>query len=167
MSTVINIYENILKYNDEPITIIIGDSIIPWYSAVDVGKILDYKQNIRRAIVTHVDAEFKKTFKDLEKFVFVKPKNAQPQAVYINEFGLYQLLFKSHQPHAKEFLTWIFNEVNPIIRKLKPSDLFTAYENRMNELIKAINDNRIKNDILRAKIDNAKNIEYALKNNIH
>lgn len=38
-------------------------------------------------------------------------------AVFINESGLYQVIFQSRKPEAKEFRKWITSEVLPSIRK--------------------------------------------------
>ena len=39
------------------------------------------------------------------------------QMAYVSEAGLYELVFASKKPEAKEFKKWVFNEVLPTIRK--------------------------------------------------
>ena len=45
------------------------------------------------------------------------PKNSQPDEYYINEEGMYELVFSSHQPLAKKFRKHCCNVMFPHIRK--------------------------------------------------
>jgi anti-repressor protein len=44
--------------------------------------------------------------------------NIQDHAIFINEFGLYELIMKSRMDKAKEFQEWISSDVIPKIRKI-------------------------------------------------
>lgn len=117
-NTLIDIYNNILKYNNKIITVILDDSNIPWFSASDVANVLNYNhRDGKRAILTFVDAKYKKSFTELKKFLKFIPKNSQPAAIYINEFGLYEFLLESRKGPAKKFRRWVLEEVIPSIRK--------------------------------------------------
>lgn len=86
----------------------------PWFCATDVCKALGYT-NGRKAIADHVD-EGDVTKRDT-------PTTNQfgseviIQMTYINESGLYALIFGSKLPSAKAFKKWITSEVLPSIRK--------------------------------------------------
>jgi prophage antirepressor-like protein len=67
---------------------------MPWFSAIKIAKLLEYV-NAKKAIKQHVDADYKKTFVELEKHVINKPKNTKPNTIYMNEAGLFQLSLKS------------------------------------------------------------------------
>ena len=100
--------------------IVIDDEI--WFVAVDICKILGYK-NSRDALSKHVEAEDKKSV-DLNS---VANRDGIRDAVFdgwiknevtiINESGLYSLIFGSQLPTAKKFTRWVTSEVLPSIRK--------------------------------------------------
>ena len=48
----------------------------------------------------------------------------QPCSIYINETGLYSLLFSSRTKKAKKFIRWIKKDVLPLIRQnnIYPTD---------------------------------------------
>lgn len=102
----------------------IGDEI--YFVGKDVAKILGYS-NTRKAIIDHVDDEDK---------IIINQKKLQQMAVeskghdslpfdfnsprglmFINESGLYSLIFGSQLPNAKKFTRWVTSEVLPSIRK--------------------------------------------------
>jgi prophage antirepressor-like protein len=47
---------------------------------------------------------------------FTTPGGVQ-ELVFINEAGLYRLIFRSNKPKAEEFANWVCSEVLPAIRK--------------------------------------------------
>jgi prophage antirepressor-like protein len=71
---------------------------VPWFSGMEVATLLQYV-NTQHAIsnnVSHnVDPEDKIFYKKLWQFLEDIPKNAQPLAIYINEFGLFSLMISS------------------------------------------------------------------------
>jgi prophage antirepressor-like protein len=86
---------------------------VQWFAAVDVCKILEIK-NPTRAL---------NDFPENERMTLANMKGHSGQRGgarflnFINEAGLYRLIFKSRKPEAEKFKTWIFNEVLPSIRK--------------------------------------------------
>lgn len=79
-----------------------------WFVAKDVCDALEIK-NARDA-VSGLD--------DDEKLTSVIPTAGQNRTVnFINESGLYALIFKSRKPSAQSFRKWITKEVIPSIRK--------------------------------------------------
>ena len=116
MNTLIDIQNNLLKYNSQEIIIILDDKYEPWFSGTSVANVLEYART-NRAIADHVDSSDKQQFINLKKFVKNIESNAQPKAVYINYSGLFSLILSSQMPKAKEFKHWVTSEVLPSIIK--------------------------------------------------
>lgn len=101
----------------------------PWLAGKDVAEALGYK-NSKDALAKHVDEEDKRLIlrsqiATLENYL---PKNVFPAdfvtaeipnrgLTFINESGVYALVFGSKLPQAKEFKRWVTSEVLPAIRK--------------------------------------------------
>lgn len=98
----------------------------PWFRGHDVATSLGYKDQ-QRTIYRHVRPKHKTTFEDLlqkgklNQLPLVQNQlplgNQQPHELYVNEPGLYSLIFRSKLPKAEEFTDWVFEEVLPAIRK--------------------------------------------------
>lgn len=96
----------------------------PWFVGRDVADVLGYS-NSNKAIQMHVDNEDKvlrsqlgrelgklfSSVKDIQK-AFGRQDNW-----FINESGLYSLIFSSNLPQAEYFREWVTSEVLPSIRK--------------------------------------------------
>lgn len=129
-NTLIDIYNNLLKYNDTEITVIMDDKYMPWFSAKNVAIALAYDQP-KLAIIKNVEEKDKTTFKNLKKFIKIIPANSQPHAIYINESGLYSLIINSKKPLAKKFKKWVFEDVLPSIRKFGSYTLEDKYKKQI------------------------------------
>ena len=116
---------NIIEFlfNDEQAirTALINDEA--WFMGADVAGALGYSDP-KAAIRDHVDFEDKRTvnlknlFKNQSSGVNHTPYyQGNPNAVFINESGLYALIFSSKLPQAKEFKRWVTSEVLPSLRK--------------------------------------------------
>ena len=81
----------------------------PWFAGKDVAEALQYT-NPLKAIRDHVDDEDKGVN---ESFT---PGGTQ-ETIFINESGLYSLIFSSQLAEAKKFKHWVTSEVLPSIRK--------------------------------------------------
>lgn len=89
----------------------------PWFCGKDVAKALGYN-NASDAIYKHVDDEDK-------MFIMLKRtdmqngdvKRGKTKTVFVNESGLYALIFGSKLESAKKFKHWITSDVIPSIRK--------------------------------------------------
>ena len=80
----------------------------PWFVAKDVCEILDISNN--RDAVSRLD--------DDEKATSVLPTQFGAKEMwFINESGLYSLIFQSRKPEARTFRKWVTSEVLPTIRK--------------------------------------------------
>ena len=68
----------------------------------------------------------------------------QPDSMYINETGLYSLLFSSRTAKAKKFIKWIKKEVLPDMRR---SNIYSTDE-EITKLLQKINVLETKNKLL-------------------
>lgn len=86
----------------------------PWFVAKDVCKGLQIKNS--RAAVSGLDNYERTTFTNSNiDEVDLKLPNRGLQ--FVNESGLYSLIFRSRKPKAKRFKRWVTSEVLPEIRK--------------------------------------------------
>ena len=95
-------------------TVVIDDE--PWFVGKDVSAALGY-ENPQKALRDHVDNEDKKMG---ERNVTPSIKDSlgrEQYPVFINESGVYSLVFGSKLESAKKFKRWITHDVIPAIRK--------------------------------------------------
>lgn len=88
-------------------TIVIDNE--PWFVGKDVADALGYSA-ARNAIAAHVDGEDKLTHQ-------ISASGQKRDVTFINESGIYSLVFGSKLPSAKEFKHWVTHDVLPTIRK--------------------------------------------------
>ena len=106
-----------LKYDEIKIYIAFEDNINePWFQANNICKILKYIRP-RNAISEHVNEKDRKPLDELVKDYKSLYKNVQGHTVFINETGLYSLIFSSRMEEAKKIREWITHDVLPQIRK--------------------------------------------------
>jgi prophage antirepressor-like protein len=98
--------EIVKTFQTKQVRIIIQDGK-EWFVAKDVADILDI-QNIRQNLAD---------FPDKEKGVYtIYTPGGEQKMQFINEPGIYRLIFKSRKPEAEAFKSWVFEEVLPSIR---------------------------------------------------
>lgn len=78
-----------------------------WAIGKDVTDALEYI-NSRDAIKVHVDKEDKNTVAIHDGI------KGNPNRVVISEFGIYDLIFNSKMPQAKQFKRWVFNVIKTL-----------------------------------------------------
>lgn len=101
----------------------------PWLSGKDVAEALGYK-NTKDAVLTHVDDEDKRIIqrseiatlenhipKDVLPVNFISADVPNRGLTFINESGLYALIFGSKLESAQKFKHWVTSEILPSIRK--------------------------------------------------
>ena len=96
----------------------------PYFVGKDVAEILGYK-NPNEAIQDHVDNEDKflrssmgsEMLKLFSSVKDIQTKFGRQDNWFINESGVYALVFSSKLPTAKKFKRWVTSEVLPSIRK--------------------------------------------------
>ena len=116
MNTIIDIYNEILFYNNTEINYIIDINNIFWFKFISISKILEYKST-KDVLRDHINKEHKIQLKNIKRLVKDKIKKTQPDTVYINENGLYTLLIKSRMKKALEFQLWLVNTALPKLRE--------------------------------------------------
>jgi len=86
----------------------------PWFAGYDVADALGYK-NQSDAIAKHVEEEDKQNV--LKSQIATLAEIPNRGLTFINESGLYALIFGSKLESAKRFKHWVTSEVLPAIRK--------------------------------------------------
>lgn len=87
----------------------------PWFVGKDVATILGYS-NPQKALRDHVEEEDKMGEQNVTPSI-LDSMGREQYPVWINESGLYNLIFGSKLPNAKQFKKWVTTEVLPSIRK--------------------------------------------------
>lgn len=81
-----------------------------WFCAKDLCKALGYKRT-QEAIRQHVDED------EVSKRHLIDKLGRKQQASYVNESGMYALIFGSKKENARAFRKWVTKEVLPSLRK--------------------------------------------------
>lgn len=113
MNSIIDIYNNLLIYNDSNINYIIDKDNTIWFRFLSIANILKYKSR-KDTLRDHVFNENKRKLKEIKTII---KNNDHPNTIYINESGLYTFLIKSRMKNAIPFQLWLVNEVLPNLRK--------------------------------------------------
>lgn len=93
--------------SNQPIRVEVIDNE-PWFCAKDACKAISISND--RDALSRLD--------DDERRVSVVPTPSGKQTMnFVNESGLYNLIFQSRKPEAKAFRKWVTSEVLPSIRK--------------------------------------------------
>jgi len=104
------------EYLQSKLTIIIDDKNKAWFKGVEVASILGYTDK-KQAVRKNVDIEDKMKLNELIGCLGDTLLNLHPQTFFINESGLYSLMFGSKLESAKKFKRWVTKEVLPSIRE--------------------------------------------------
>ena len=112
-----SIIEKVFHYEKNEITVIkCRDE--RWFRGKDIAKALDYEKTCN-AILKHVNDDDKSILEDLRRGPQIRApyKNEQGGSIFINESGLYSLIFGSKLESAKAFKRWVTKDVLQSIRK--------------------------------------------------
>ena len=112
-----SIIEKVFHYEENEISVIkCRDEI--WFRGKDIVKALGYVKT-SNAILKHVNDNDKSILEDLRRGAQIEApfKNEQGGSIFINESGLYSLIFGSGLELAKNFKRWVTKDVLPSIRK--------------------------------------------------
>jgi len=121
-SLIIQIYDNILKLNDNEVIVVFDKSKNIWFSLSQILKALEYNsfrdemKSIKNTVSDEEISTYIEVIKDT-KGNKLQIKNIQPHMKMISEGGLYLLLNKSHKPLAIELKNQLYTKVLPTIRK--------------------------------------------------
>lgn len=81
-----------------------------WFCAKDLCKSLGYT-NTKKALTDHVDND------EITKRYTIDTKGRRNTANFVNESGMYALIFGSKKENARAFRKWVTKEVLPSLRK--------------------------------------------------
>ena len=112
-----SIVEKVFHYEENEISVIkCRDDI--WFRGKDIAKALGYEKT-RNAISKHVDDDDKSILEDIRRGPQIGApfKNEQGGSIFINESGLYNLIFGSRLESARSFKRWVIKDVLPSIQK--------------------------------------------------
>ena len=158
-----SIIEKVFHFNENQIYIVkCNDDIL--FKGKDISNALGY-ENPGKAIRIHVDSDDKMP---IDELLMVSkgesdsdppskggPKSGPPSeinyqrsTIYVNESGLYTLIFTSKLKSAKVFMKWVTSKVLPSIRKMgsnvMPIDVGHKFNNALTFKIENENDLHIK-----------------------
>jgi prophage antirepressor-like protein len=127
--------ENYILFGQIKIHIIIDNTDKIWFNGKELTLALEYKDT-KDAINSHIDKNDRTQLKNINHSI---DTNQHPNSIYINESGLYKLMFSSKMKKAKNFTNWITNDVLPSIRKFGYYKIKKTYEKDKNDLLEKIN----------------------------
>ena len=132
---------------------VVADESGEWFVAKDVCDILEIANH--RNACSRLD--------DDEKGVrLTDTLGGKQEILYVNEYGLWQLVLGSRKPQAKEFKRWLTHEVIPAIRKNGgyidgqehlPAEEKAQLEAEVRELHAMVKDYQYQHKIMQEKID--------------
>ena len=158
-----SIVEKVFHFNENQINVVKCNDDI-WFKGKDIANALGY-ENPGKAIRIHVDSDDKMPIDELltvskggsdsdlpskggPKSGPTSEINYQRSTIYVNESGLYTLIFTSKLKSAKVFMKWVTSKVLPSIRKtgsyVMPIDVGHKFNNALTFKIENENDLHIK-----------------------
>lgn len=99
----------VLSFENNELTAIVENGEI-FFPASKLAKTLGFA-NPHQAVNSHVE------LCDLQKLEVIDTLGRKQKINYVNESGMYALIFGSTKPEAKRFKRWVTSEVLPSIRK--------------------------------------------------
>lgn len=161
----LDIFNKILKINDNEIIIIFDNDNNIWFSLRDIIKVLGYN-NVTNAITNiKISSEYKMEYSKIltpngqgvKKFI-------KPNRKFINEPGLYELLSISTKPLAKIFMDEYFTKIMPEIRKTGKFMLDNQNKKKLNKINNKLTlvENNNKN-----LLNNQRNLVYPIGNALY
>lgn len=80
MATLIDLYNGLLKYDNNDIVIVIDENNLIWFHGKQIAKILNYKNT--RDVIWNLDSSNKKSYSDI-KYYSQYMYNIQDHAIFI------------------------------------------------------------------------------------
>ncbi len=91
MNSIIDIYNNILIYNNNTIDYVLDNNCNIWFKFITISNLLNYKSR-KDALRDLISKDNKKRLKEIKILIKIKE---HPDTIYFNESGLYNLLIRS------------------------------------------------------------------------
>lgn len=121
----------------------------PWFIGKDIAEALGY-ENTKDALKKHVFQEDKRIFQRSQFATLEIPNRGM---TFVNESGLYSLIFGSKLDSAKQFKRWVTSEVLPSIRKT--GSYVTDQSNKVETMLEDMGCNM---KVVYAQINNMENM---------
>lgn len=140
MSIVKQVYQT--ATGEEELTIVVDEYNDFWFLGVVIAKILGYKSP-RNIINTKVESSYKKSLNDLMTNGRTENRyddSLHPHTIFLNEFGLYQLIMSSKLEAAKQFQHWVYGLIKSLRRGDCNNEVSILHEQNMqltNSLVEA------------------------------
>jgi prophage antirepressor-like protein len=118
MSVFIDVFNNLLKYNEQEVFIVVDKYNQMWFKLKDILKLLGYS-NLKKALYsTNINENNKMKYSDIKMYPSRGTLNGiHKYTIFIDEAGLYKLLSNSKKEMAEKFRDEIFINILPSIRK--------------------------------------------------
>lgn len=152
MSIVKQVYQTIT--GEEELTIVTDEFNDFWFLGVVIAKILGYK-NARDTVNKKVDAGYKKPYGELMTNGRMQNADAdsspstsdqvQTTTMFLNEFGLYQLIMSSKLETAKQFQHWVYGVIKSL-RKGERSNEVVVLNSKVEQLTTALLESTQRNE---------------------
>ena len=162
------IFNEILKINNNEIVIIYDINGTIWFALKDIIKALGYR-SIENAISTiKINNNYKKSYNKVMPPIHlggrINRPFIKPNKIFINEDGLYELLVISTKPLAKVFMRKYITDIMPAIRKTGKYIMDKYNKDKLEKM-----NNELKNVELTNKklLNNQRNIIYPIGNALY
>ncbi|AHA45879.1 BRO-N domain-containing protein [Hirudovirus strain Sangsue] len=106
-----SIVPKMFNHENVDVTVIMDKNKNYWYKGKDIATLLEYV-NSRDALARHVSNEYKKSYADMG-VVKNSPLKIDPQTIFIDECGLFQLVSRSKKKEAIKLWKQITKEILP------------------------------------------------------
>ena len=152
------IFNEILKINDNDIAILFDKKGNIWFGLSDIIKSLDYSNYNKARKKLRINRNNVKIYLKIHSGPLEGPcTSKRPHKKFINESGLYELLSISTKPLAKIFMNKYFTEIMPKIRESGMYILDKKSKKELDKVNKKLNSIKLSNKDL---LLNLKNIDY-------
>ena len=101
-----------MSFNSNTVRVLADDPENPWFVAKDVCAVLGLGNTSQT--LSYLDDDEQTIIGNDSRY---KISGLRKDTRMVNESGLYELIFKSRKPEAKQFKRWVKQEVLPTIRK--------------------------------------------------
>ncbi|UOA08593.1 BRO family protein [Methylobacter sp. S3L5C] len=108
MNTQLKTLANPFQFEALDVRTAVDDNNDVWFCAKDVCEVLD---------ITWNGSTLENMPEDWKLMLKLRTSYGEKDTNFINEAGLFFLIFRSNKPKAKEFSNWVLSEVLPAIRK--------------------------------------------------
>jgi prophage antirepressor-like protein len=151
------IFNEILKLNDNEIMIVYDKNGDIWFKYKDLLKAIGYESSINQFNIININKKYIISYNKITiPQSTVVSVVLHPNTKFINESGLYELLSKSTKPLARIFMDRYFTDIMPEIRK---NGKYILNKQEMNKTEQINNDLKQENIELK---NNLRNIVYPI-----